>query len=125
MQGNYQGTAPFLISPVQGIQTYVKYECSGLFRWSSPAHFLLIRSVTFTSGCDNVACGSTTGFDAAKTAASAADAVVLIIGLDQSQEREGHDRDSIAFPGNQVALAQAVGITLNRQALPSLVCACK
>ena len=25
MQGNYEGTAPFLISPVQGIQTYVKY----------------------------------------------------------------------------------------------------
>jgi hypothetical protein len=81
--------------------------------------------VTFTSGCADVACANTTGFDAAKTAASAADTVVLIIGLDQSQESEGHDRDIIAFPGNQVALAQAVGITLNRQALPSLVCACK
>ena len=67
------------------------------------------RSVSFTSGCDNVACASTAGFGAAKTAASAADAVVLILGLDQSQEKEGHDRESIAFPGNQVALAQQVG----------------
>ena len=39
MQGNYQGTAPFLISPVQGIQTYVKYVNYShhfLFAHSSP-----------------------------------------------------------------------------------------
>jgi beta-glucosidase len=41
------------------------------------------------------------GFAAAESAASAADATIVVVGLDQGQESEGHDRDSIALPGVQ------------------------
>lgn len=50
----------------------------------------------------------TSGFSAAEAAAEAADATVLVMGLDQSQESEGHDRNSIALPGVQDQLIDAV-----------------
>jgi hypothetical protein len=88
MQANYYGTAPFLISPVQGIQSYVK-------------------SVTYTAGCA-IDSQDTSGFAAAEAAAKAADAVVMIMGIDQTIEREGHDRDNITLPGVQSDLIKAV-----------------
>jgi len=87
MQGNYNGKAPFLISPVQGLGKYA--------------------NTVYQQGC-NVACGSTSGFAAATAAAKAADAVVLVIGIDQSQESEGHDRTDITLPGYQNELIAAV-----------------
>ncbi len=64
MQGNYKGTAPYLISPLQGMGV----------------------SVTYKQGCD-VKCDSDSGFSDAVNAAKAADAVVMVIGLDESLER--------------------------------------
>lgn len=89
MQGNYQGKAPYLISPVQGMQAFTSQE------------------VTHVKGCD-VACSSDSGFSAAVAAAKQANVTVLIMGLDQSRESEGHDRNSIAFPGKQDALIASV-----------------
>ncbi|EGD77165.1 beta-glucosidase [Salpingoeca rosetta] len=88
MQGNYQGTAPFLISPVRGFKNYS-------------------AAVTYAKGCD-VACKDTSGFDAAVAAAKEADAVVVVVGLDQGQESEGHDRTSITLPGHQEDLVAQV-----------------
>lgn len=88
MQGNYNGVAPFLISPVQGVSTYSK--------------------TTQAKGCNDVACKDTSGFDDATKAASAADVAVVVVGIDQSQESEGHDRTSIALPGHQNDLVAAV-----------------
>ena len=67
MQGNYKGNAPYLISPLEGMQK-------------------MGVSVTYEQGYD-VKCGSDSGFSDATNAAKAADAVVVIIGLDEGQER--------------------------------------
>jgi len=67
MQGNYKGTAPYLISPLMGIQN-------------------MNVSVTYVEGCD-VACSSDSGFADAVTAAKAADVVVVVVGLSEAQER--------------------------------------
>ena len=67
MQGNYKGTAPYLISPLQGLQK-------------------LGVSVTYEQGCD-VKCSNDSGFPDAVNAAKAADAVIVVIGLDEGQER--------------------------------------
>lgn len=89
MQGNYQGKAPFLISPSQGLKTYVS-------------------QVSLNLGCANVACSSNSGFDTAVDAAKAADEVIVVVGLDQTQESEGHDRTSLDLPGYQNTLVQLV-----------------
>lgn len=47
-------------------------------------------------------------FLAAEQAAMNADATIIFVGLDQTQEREGHDRTSIALPGVQNQLIEAV-----------------
>eukprot|EP00049_Salpingoeca_infusionum_P006942 m.113052 g.113052 ORF g.113052 m.113052 type:complete len:901 (+) comp13502_c0_seq1:214-2916(+) len=85
MQGNYQGIAPFLITPTQGFSSY-------------------IRNVVYEQGC-NVAC---TSYDSSAVTSTAekADEVVVVVGLDQTQEREGHDRTSISLPGKQEDLIQ-------------------
>ena len=67
MQANYHGNAPYLISPLEGLQN-------------------MNVSVTYKQGCD-VKCASDSGFNDAMSAAKAADVVIVVIGLDQSQER--------------------------------------
>lgn len=86
MQGNYKGTAPYLISPLMGLQK-------------------MGVSVTYAEGCD-VSCGSTKGFSEALNIAKSADIVIAVVGLDGGQESEGHDRSSIDLPGNQGQLLQ-------------------
>jgi beta-glucosidase-like glycosyl hydrolase len=80
LQGNYYGNAPYLISPVQGISKYV--------------------TTTYAQGC-TIATNDTSGIAAACSAAAAADATVIVAGLDQSQESEGHDRTILSWPGVQ------------------------
>ena len=48
-------------------------------------------SVTYALGC-GIDSSSMEGFDEALQAVSEADAVVLVMGIDQSQEKEGRDR---------------------------------
>lgn len=88
MQGNYYGDAPYIITPTAGLQR------QGL-------------QVSYQEGC-KMNSGDKSGFAAAEKAAKSADATVLVVGLDQSQESEGHDRDSIALPGVQNDLITAV-----------------
>ncbi|XP_064404909.1 uncharacterized protein LOC135350121 [Halichondria panicea] len=88
MKGNYNGNAPYLISPLEGLQK-------------------LGVSVSYAMGCD-VKCASNSGFAEAVTAAKSADVVVFVIGLDQSQESEGRDRDDISLPGMQEQLLDTV-----------------
>ncbi|KAG6843961.1 hypothetical protein H0H87_011383 [Tephrocybe sp. NHM501043] len=88
MQGNYQGIAPFLVSPLQGAinagyqATYVE-----------------------GTGISNTA---TSGFAAAVSAAQAADAVIFAGGIDNTVEHEAGDRDTIVWPGNQLDLVNAL-----------------
>ena len=87
MQSNYHATAPFLISPVMGLEKYT--------------------TVNYAVGC-NIADNSTAGFADAVKKARAADVTVLVVGLDGSQEGEGHDRTTIDLPGVQGKLISAV-----------------
>ncbi|KAJ7282711.1 glycoside hydrolase family 3 protein [Mycena rebaudengoi] len=88
MQGNYYGTARFLISPFLGAQA-AGYE------------------VTFVTGTSTLGT-STDGFSDAVASAKAADVVVYVGGIDQSVEAEGLDRTSITWPGVQLDLIKAL-----------------
>eukprot|EP01064_Diplonema_japonicum_P011618 TRINITY_DN19024_c0_g1_i1.p1 TRINITY_DN19024_c0_g1~~TRINITY_DN19024_c0_g1_i1.p1 ORF type:complete len:764 (+),score=144.53 TRINITY_DN19024_c0_g1_i1:48-2294(+) len=87
MQANYQGQAPYLISPLQGIGNYAR--------------------TIYSLGCDTN-CVDRSGFAEAREAASIADATVLVIGISTEQEAEGRDRSSIALPGAQEDLITEV-----------------
>jgi hypothetical protein len=89
MQGNYQGVAPFLTTPKAALANM------GI-------------NVTFVKGCSVDGGGGDAGIPAAVAAASAADAVVLVVGLNQGQESEGHDRTVLTFPGLQDQLIERV-----------------
>ncbi len=63
--------------------------------------------VAYAEGCD-VKCTDASGFGAATEAAASADTVVLFLGLDDTIENEGHDRDSLELPGKQMEMALEV-----------------
>jgi hypothetical protein len=64
-------------------------------------------NVAYAQGCD-IACQSTSGFNAAVQAASTADATVVVVGIDQTIEDEGLDRINITLPGFQNQLISQV-----------------
>lgn len=66
------------------------------------------RNVVSAKGCDSIQCTDTSGFDQAVKVASTADVVIVGLGLDQSIEREGHDRSTIDLPSGQYALVSAL-----------------
>lgn len=89
MIGNYEGTPCSYITPLQGLASYV--------------------TTVYQPGCTNVGCsGNSLQLDNAKTVASQADATVLIVGADQSVERESLDRVSLLLPGQQTSLITEV-----------------
>ncbi|CAK5281389.1 unnamed protein product [Mycena citricolor] len=87
MQGNYFGTAPFLITPIMGARA-AGYQ------------------VDYVPGVANVLDSSTAGFADAIAAASAADVVVFVGGIDTTVERESLDRTTIVWTGAQLELIQ-------------------
>ncbi|XP_058081215.1 probable beta-D-xylosidase 5 [Magnolia sinica] len=89
MISNYAGVPCKYTSPFQGLLTY------------SPG-------ATYQPGCSNVRCSDGSLIDAATNAAAAADAVVLVVGLDQSVEAEGLDRVNLTLPGLQEKLVMDV-----------------
>jgi len=64
-------------------------------------------SVTGITGC-HVAQDDLNEIDKATKAAKESDAVILLVGLDQSQESEGKDRAQMTLPGLQPDLIEAV-----------------
>lgn len=89
MISNYAGIPCRYTSPLQALQKY-------------------ISSVTYARGCSDVKCGSQSLFAEATKAAASADAVVLVVGLDQSIEAEGLDRVNLTLPGFQEKLVKDV-----------------
>ncbi|CAA0831044.1 Beta-D-xylosidase 4 [Striga hermonthica] len=87
MLGNYEGSPCKYTTPLQGLTASVH--------------------TVYHPGCADVSCGSAQ-VDAAKNIAAAADAVVLVMGSDQSIERESLDRVSITLPGQQQLLISQV-----------------
>eukprot|EP01059_Diplonema_ambulator_P010168 TRINITY_DN20168_c0_g1_i2.p1 TRINITY_DN20168_c0_g1~~TRINITY_DN20168_c0_g1_i2.p1 ORF type:complete len:489 (+),score=84.21 TRINITY_DN20168_c0_g1_i2:287-1753(+) len=87
MQANYQGVAPYLISPLEGLSAYARTD--------------------YSLGCDTN-CVVRSGFPEAVKAASTSDATVLVIGISTLQEAEGMDRTDVALPGSQEELIREV-----------------
>jgi hypothetical protein len=86
MQGNYFGNAPFIVTPFQGAQE---------------AGFKVISAAgTTVNGT------SSAGFVEAIHIAKLADIVVFAGGIDNTLEREGLDRNTISWPGNQLDLVE-------------------
>lgn len=90
MIGNYEGTPCKYTTPLQGLAAIAK-------------------STVYAPGCANVGCsGNSLQLDAATSAAASADATVLVVGADQSTERESFDRVSLLLPGQQTTLITEV-----------------
>ncbi|KAJ9673795.1 hypothetical protein PVL29_023380 [Vitis rotundifolia] len=93
--GNYAGPPCKFITPLQALQSYVK-------------------STMYHPGCDDVACSSPS-IEKAVEIAQKADYVVLVVGLDQTQEREAHDRLDLVLPGKQQKLITSVAKAAKKQ----------
>ncbi|KAB1199837.1 putative beta-D-xylosidase 7 [Morella rubra] len=86
--GNYAGPPCKSVTPLQALQSYVK-------------------DVIYQPGCDAVKCPSA-AIDKAIEIARRVDYVVLVMGLDQTEEREAHDRVHLGLPGKQQELITSV-----------------
>lgn len=100
--GNYAGPPCKFISPLRGLQSYV-------------------NNIMYQSGCNDVACSSASIEDAVDVAKQA-DYVVLVVGLDQTQEREKHDRLDLGLPGNQEQLITSVAKAAKKPVVLVLLC---
>lgn len=89
MISNYAGVPCKYTSPLQGLQKY----SSG---------------VSYQPGCADVGCSDGSLIEPAAKAAASADAVVLVVGLDQSIEAEGLDRVNLTLPVFQEKLVTEV-----------------
>lgn len=67
-----------------------------------------IKKTSYAKGCFNTSCDFDNGFDEAILTAKEADFVIIVAGLDLSQETEDHDRVSLLLPGKQKALVSSV-----------------
>ena len=86
-------------------------SCSGTpCKYTTPLQGLAANVKTvYAPGCANVGCaGNDLQLDSAKAAAAAADATVLVVGADQSIERESFDRVDLLLPGQQTSLITEV-----------------
>ncbi|MFQ6628627.1 hypothetical protein Gotur_006609 [Gossypium turneri] len=86
--GNYAGPPCKPVTPLQGLQSYVK-------------------DTRFHQGCNAVNCSSSFIAQSVKIA-KGADHVVLVMGLDQTQESEDHDRVDLRLPPKQQNLISRI-----------------
>ncbi|KAJ8771606.1 hypothetical protein K2173_026783 [Erythroxylum novogranatense] len=100
--GNYAGPPCKTITPLLGLKNYVK-------------------NIRYHPGCTTVACSSAS-IDEAVTIAKGADQVVLVMGLDLTQEREDFDRVNLTLPGEQQKLVKSVARTAKKPVVLVLLC---
>ncbi|KAK8479143.1 hypothetical protein V6N11_073147 [Hibiscus sabdariffa] len=92
--GNYAGPPCKIVTPLEGLQSYVK-------------------DIRYHPGCNAVNC-SDPMIDQAVEVAKGAEYVVLVVGLDQTQEREELDRvDLVLSPNQQNLISTVVRATKN------------
>lgn len=89
MISNYAGKPCGYTSPLQGLQKYVS-------------------SATYEPGCSSVKCRNDSLIEQAAKVAATADAVVVVVGLDQSIEAESLDRNNLTLPGYQEKMVMEV-----------------
>ncbi|XP_071709930.1 probable beta-D-xylosidase 6 [Rutidosis leptorrhynchoides] len=90
--GGYTGVPCNPTSIVEGLKKYVK-------------------KTIYASGCFNVSCTSKDGFAKAVSISKEADYVIVVVGLDLTQETEDRDRISLLLPGHQMDLITTVAAT--------------
>ncbi|KAK0576183.1 hypothetical protein LWI29_013344 [Acer saccharum] len=100
--GNYAGPACTFITILQALQNYVK-------------------NTFYDPGCDTVGCSSAS-IDKAVGIAKEADHVVLIMGLDQTQETEELDRMDLVLPGKQQELITSVAKAAKKPVILVILC---
>ena len=85
MIGDYGGIAPFIITVLEGIESYTKP-----------------RNITtyFNQGCD-IDSDNKSNFSISQQYAKQSDLVILVMGLNQTIESEGKDRYNMTLPGVQ------------------------
>lgn len=88
LKGNYAGIPCKIVTPFQGLNSYVE-------------------KTIYHQGCNWANCTEATISQAVKIAKSV-DYVVLVMGLDQSEEREDFDRTQLGLPGKQDKLIAKV-----------------
>lgn len=70
-----------------------------------------VKKISYTAGCLDVPCKSNAGFGEAVSIAKQADYVIVVAGLDLSQETEDLDRISLLLPGYQKDLVSTLAAT--------------
>ncbi|KAI3465096.1 hypothetical protein Pfo_021759 [Paulownia fortunei] len=100
--GNYEGPPCKSLEILKALQGYV-------------------TNTLYHNGCNAVNCTFAAIEDAVNTAKQA-DYVVLVMGLDQSQETEDHDRVDLTLPGQQESLIRAVATASKKPVVLVLVC---
>ncbi|CAN6459457.1 unnamed protein product [Victoria cruziana] len=80
-----------------------------------------VKNVSYASGCRDVACDSSDGLQQAVDIAKMVDAVIVVAGIDLSQEKEDLDRTSLLLPGKQQDLALAIAKVSRRPVILVLV----
>ncbi|CAN9319960.1 unnamed protein product [Alternaria alternata] len=87
MQGTYSGIAKDIVSPLRATQNMANWD------------------VTYAEGTA-INTTNTTGFTSALSAATQADLVIYLGGLDTTVEKEALDRTTLTWPGNQLELIE-------------------
>ncbi|KAF8404562.1 hypothetical protein HHK36_009449 [Tetracentron sinense] len=100
--GNYFGPPCKTVTPLQALQCYIK-------------------DTRYHPGCSTVACSSVSIKEAVQVAKEA-DYVVLVMGLDQTQEREAFDRVDLVLPGKQQSLIKSVSKAAKKPVILVLLC---
>ena len=77
------------------------------------------KKINYAQGC-NIDDDDTSGIAGATSAAKASEVAIVFVGLDETQEREGHDRVSLELPGVQDQLVKAV-LGANKKTIVVLV----
>lgn len=92
--GNYEGLPCKNVTIFQAMQSYVK-------------------TAVYVQGCDSVNCTSVSMAEALDVT-KVADYVLLVMGLDQTQEREKHDRTDLILPGKQEDAIKDIAMAAKR-----------
>lgn len=73
-----------------------------------------IKKASYAPGCHDVRCENDAGFNEATRTAKEADFVIVVAGLDLTQETEDLDRVSLLLPGQQASLVSSVAAVSKR-----------
>ncbi|CAN8234032.1 unnamed protein product [Cochlearia groenlandica] len=101
--GNYAGPPCKTVTPLDAIQRYY------------------VKNALYHKGCDSVACSNAAIYQAVAIAREA-DRVVLIMGLDQTQEKEDMDRVDLSLPGKQQQLITSVANASKKPVVLVIIC---